>query len=293
MNIATHKWTIILIFINLFCSCAVINITNTSENPTDASIHCIGFLERHEYYCSVPGPSKRYMYVYLPYSYYSSDTEYPVTYLLHGANGNETSWIIKGDIIAIIDSLTLNNLTNECIYVFPNMNHYYNDYDYGDSREKGSVDSFLGLNGSVEYAFINDVVNYIDNNFRTIPSKKYRAIAGLSLGGLQTLYITANNHDFFEHVGLFSPLIYPPLSFGPYTSVYRNLEDKLHIQFHTQPSTYWIMVGKDDAYFNSSFFYNKLLDDNGHPHTFYISEGGHTWDNWRAYCSMFLTSLWR
>lgn len=264
-----------------------------SETPPTTSINYMGFLEHHEYSCSVQGPSKRYMYVYLPPSYYTSDTDYPVTYLLHGANGNETSWIIKGDIITIIDSLTRNNLTHECIYVFPNMNHYYNDYDYGDSREKGSVDSFLGLNGSVEHAFINDVVSHIDNNFRTIPLKRCRAIAGLSLGGLQALYITANNHDYFDYIGLFSPLIYPPLRFGPYTSIYRNLEHKLDIQFNLPPSTYWIMVGKDDAYFNSSFFYDRLLSDNGFPHIFYISEGGHTWENWKAYCSMFLEVLWK
>lgn len=288
------------ICIGLFALCELISLHSCSvidKRSTHTALYCslnnqAGILERHKYPCSVKGPLTRVMYVYLPSSYYENNKCFPTIYLLHGANGNETSWILKGKIIEIIDSLTVANCIRECIYIFPNMNHYFNDYDYGDSREKGSIDSFLGLNGSVEYAFIDDVVNYVDNHFRTIPSKKYRAIAGLSLGGLQTLYITANNHDFFEHVGLFSPLIYPPLSFGPYTSVYRNLEDKLHIQFHTPPSTYWIMVGKDDAYFNSSFFYNKLLDDNGHPHTFYISEGGHTWDNWRAYCSMFLTSLW-
>ena len=199
-----------------------------------------GYLEKHEYLCSVNGPTKRYMYVYLPDSYYNSDKRYPVIYLLHGANGNETSWIIKGKITRIIDSLLVNNEIPECISVFPNMNHYFNDYDYGQSREIGSIDSFLGLDGSVEYGFINDVVGYVDSHFRTIAEKKYRALAGLSLGGLQTIYISSNNWDDFEYIGLFSPLIYPPFKIGKYMHVYNKLEKNLNMQFENPPSAYWI-----------------------------------------------------
>lgn len=275
------------------CSCSVLNTTISHSVFTELNHDMVGSLECHKYSCSVNGPTKRYMYVYLPDSYYNSGKKYPVIYLLHGANGNETSWIIKGKITRIIDSLLVNSGIPECIYVFPNMNHYFNDYDYGQSREKGSIDSFLGLDGSVEYGFINDVVGYVDSHFRTIAEKKYRALAGLSLGGLQTIYISSNNWEDFEYIGLFSPLIYPPFKIGKYIHVYNDLEKKLKLQFKNPPSAYWIMVGKDDPYFNSSYFYSKLLQQNDHPHILYISKGGHTWDNWRQYCIMFIKELWR
>lgn len=252
-----------------------------------------GTLEKLIHQCTVPGPAKRYMYVYLPESYYTSDRAYPTVYLLHGANGNETSWIRKGRILESIDSLSAKGEIDECIYVFPNTNHYYNDYDYGNSREKKSIDAFLGLNGNVEYAFITDVVTYIDRNFRTIPQKEHRAICGLSLGGLQTLYISANFHDMFEYVGLFSPLIYPPFKIGGYNSFYRGLESKLDRQFTSEPAVYTIMAGKEDIYYNSAYFYSRYLDDLGHPHSFQTTPGGHDWTNWKRYSVIFLKKLWR
>lgn len=267
-----------------------------SSDLHDISIHQHngrGTLKRYRYSCSVKGPAKRYMYIYVPESYYDSNKSYPTLYLLHGANGNETSWIIKGGIIECIDSLTSADIIEECIYIFPNMNHYHNDHDYGQSREKKSIDAFFGLDGSVEHAFIRDVVDYVDTHFRTIPDKTHRAIAGLSLGGLQTIYISSNHYNYFEYIGLFSPLVYPPLDRGSYSYIYKQLDKKLSNQFDIPPSLYWIMVGEDDPYFFSAYFYSKLLRENKHSHSLYISEGGHSWDNWRQYCIMFIKELWR
>lgn len=252
-----------------------------------------GTLEKLIHQCSVPGPTQRSMYVYLPATYYTSDRSYPVLYMLHGANGNETSWIRKGRILESIDSLVAIGEIDECIYVFPNTNHYYNDYDYADSREKKSIDAFFGLNGNVEYAFADDVVAYIDRFFRTLPDKSHRAIGGLSLGGLQALYISANYDDMFGYIGLFSPIIYPPFRIGAHNSFYRNLESKLDRQFDDRPSVYQIMAGKDDIYYNSAYFYSQLLEDLGYIHSFHSTSGGHSWTNWKRYSVSFLKELWR
>lgn len=252
-----------------------------------------GFLETATYRCSVPGPGIRQMFIYLPESYYDSYQTYPVVYLLHGANGNETSWIIKGRILENIDSLRRNSGIPECIYVFPNMNHYRNDADLGMSREKKSIEAFLGLNGSIEYAFVNDVVKQIDSLYRTVPHKDCRAIAGLSLGGLQAMYISANNPDSFGYVGLFSPLIHHPMKLGSYTFFYRKLEKKLKEQFNARPSVYWIMSGKHDFVYNSAFRFSRYLYTRKHLHHFHVSDGGHTWNNWQDYSIMFIKDLWR
>ena len=143
-----------------------------------------GILEKHRYECCSGGSSHKEMYIYLPEEYYESTDCYPVVYLLHGANGNELSWIKKGKILSVIDSLTEHGDICECIYVFPDMNRYCNDYDYIVSEYKETAEAFFNLNGSAEYSFINDAMMYVDEKFRTLASKEYRAIAGLSLGGL-------------------------------------------------------------------------------------------------------------
>lgn len=252
-----------------------------------------GILETHVYSTTVKGPESKKLEIYLPADYYADTKEYPVVYLLHGANGNESSWIKQGNILNDIDSLVLGGIIDEYIYVFPNTNRYYNDYDSIGSRTTDSVESYLNLNGSAEYSFIHDVVTYVERTFRTIEQKEFRAIAGLSLGALQSIYISANAAELFGYIGLFSPVIYPPMNFGKHTYFYRNLEDKLINQFSStsSPTLYLIIIGKDDAFYKSAYQYSKILSKLKCEHVFETTTGGHTWYNWTRYCTEFLHSL--
>ena len=251
-----------------------------------------GILQTHIYHTSVNGNFSKKVRVYLPANYHTENKSYPVVYLLHGANGNEKSWIENGDILKNIDSLVSYGIIKECIYVFPNTNRYYHKYDYLLSHPIGSIKAYLDLNGSAEYSFIEDLITYIDTTFRTIPLKHYRAIAGLSLGGLQSLYISANSVDTFGHVGLFSPLIYPPFTLGTYSYIYRNLERKLKSQFADSTLKYVIMVGEADPYYKSAYTFSELLKRNNYNFRFISTTGGHSWDNWESYSIIFLKSLW-
>lgn len=258
-----------------------------------SQIKPLGTIEAHRYIYGETGAPYKNLYVYLPEDYYTSDKHYPVVYLLHGANGNERSWVDKGSILGQIDSLTQSKVLKESIYVFPNMNRYYRYYDSFTSRPKGSIESFLDLNGSSEFSFIEDIMTFVDRTFRTIPCMKHRAIAGLSLGGLQSLYITANTTDSFGYIGLFSPIIYPPLTFGEHSHIYRNLEQKLNSQSDAEPMLYLIMIGEDDPYFEAAYIYSQLLENLQFKHIFIKTPGGHTWENWCEYCTIFLKSLWK
>lgn len=260
---------------------------NTEDIPTHR-----GTLQIHHYKCSVHGPKFKRMYVYLPETYYDNSQHYPVVYFLHGANGNEESWIVNGQILNHIDSLTYCQEICKCIYVFPNTNRYYHDFDYIGSRPKRSIEAYFDLNGSAEHSFINDIMNYVDENFRTIPFMQYRAIAGLSIGGLQALYITANTTNSFGYIGLFSPIIYPPINIGSYSYIYRSLEQKLYKQFSTSPSLYLIMIGEDDPFYKSAYVYREMLTKQKYNFIFITTDGGHTWDNWGNYSIQFLKSLW-
>ena len=90
----------------LMCSCASVKRLFTIDNSyfepgqADSLYHPHGILEEHTYRCSPPsGTSQRKMFVYLPRGYYESEKRYPVQYLIHGARGNETSWIKDGNMI--------------------------------------------------------------------------------------------------------------------------------------------------------------------------------------------------
>lgn len=253
-----------------------------------------GILETRIYQTTVKGPKFKMAKVYLPADYYSQSQRYPVVYLLHGANGNENSWISRGNILKDIDSLVMCGAIGDYIYVFPNSNRYYNDYDFIDSHTIDCIESYLNLNGSAEHSFIYDLVTYIERRFRTIPTKEYRAIAGLSLGGLQSLYITANAPDMFGCIGLFSPIIHPPLNFGKHSYIYRDLITKLQYQFSSTEnlSLYLIMIGEKDPFFRGAYTYSKLLDEMRCHHIFEKTDGGHSWENWSKYCNIFLKSLW-
>lgn len=242
-----------------------------------------GFLEKHINRLHTPGYLNIQMYIYLPESYYESQERYPVVYMLHGAHGNEMSWIRKGRILQVIDSLRALNQIKECIYVFPNLNQYGNYYDYYTSQEMGIAESFMGLNGKAEDRFLDEVVKYIDGRFRTKAEKDSRGLIGLSIGGMQSLYISANNPELFGAVYLLSPIIRPPALKNIGNPVYADMRDKVSRQFKSPPATYRIMIGIDDIFFDKALRFSEFLKDKKFRYDFTATAGGHTWKNWRDY----------
>ena len=278
----------------LLCSCTVSRHAVVAEYPTiDANYRHQGILEEHLYPCTVDGPRERRMLVYLPAEYYDTTACYPVFYLLHGAQGNETSWINKGNLLYHIDSLTTHGLMEPSIVVVPNTNQYRSDRDYGKSRIKGALEAFFENDGMVEYAFVNDVVSEVDRTYRTIPEKSARAIGGLSIGALQSIHISANHPDMFDYIGLFSPMVHPVPRPSVHCTFYRQLKQKHKIQFATAPELFWVMIGKTDFFYPRMQAYHHYLERHHYKHQYLTTPGGHQWYNWEAYCSLFMQHLWR
>lgn len=280
-------------------SCVIQRLFSPEKRKSDitpAEIHQIipykGILEAPYYETSVEGPSKRRMMVYLPADYYNTDKTYPVVYLLHGARGNETSWIDQGMMTEVVDELWRKQLLEPCIIVLPNTNSYQTDEDGLTSRYKSVVQAMFDIDGSVEASFISDVVGYIDKHYRTIPDKSHRAIAGLSIGSLQTAFITADQPDCFDYIGLFSPILKAPLADGPY-SVFYDRHSRSHlraVQFSPahSPKVYVMMIGRFDVYFNHAEQTHMDMVRRGYQHDFITSGGGHGWSNWTHYLEYFL-----
>ena len=246
------------------------------------------------YDCSVPGPTNRRMIVYLPEGYDDSpDTSYPVLYLLHGARGYETSWIIKGRAQQICDSLFSAGLATPCILVMPNVNQYNNDSDYDGSRRKEAFESIWEVDGIVESAFMDDVVATADSMFRTIPAKGSRALAGLSIGATQSAVISAKENQEFGYVGVLSPYFRVRGRGGPYREdTYGDFFENMEDQFSSDSDlNYRIYIGDSDFLRHSVYRFHRRLDAKGFKHDYIVLDGGHSWVVWRAALTDFLQNI--
>ena len=199
---------------------------------------------------------------------------------------------------------------------------------YMNAEPKAS--NLSSMTGRIEAAFPVEVMAYVEQHYRTINDKQHRAIAGLSLGGLHTLFITANNPQAFDYVGLFSPQTTNSLNgkkisgiksitkgikslagqipvvggkwenkldkkFEKYDDIvtYDSIDQKLAAQFAEAPRLYYIAVGKEDYVKKLVDMHREKLDAAGYPYKYNESDGGHTWDNWRRYLLDFLPQLFR
>ena len=236
--------------------------------------------------------AKRRMMIYLPPSYEQGRQRYPVFYLLHGTGGDETVWLEQGHAAQVLDNLIATGKAEPMIVVMPN-GHTDTPAAPGMGPNNNEQPSFAHkqwMEGTFEQSF-NDIVNWVDNNYRTRAAKRYRAIAGLSMGGYHTLYISANQPDDFAYVGLFSAAI-SRMDQGK-SKIYDDLEAKLVTQFKQRPRLYWIGIGKDDFLYKDNAEFRKMLDKNRLRYTYHESGAGHEWANWRDYLIIFTQQLFK
>ena len=235
---------------------------------------------------------ERRMTVYTPAGYETSGKRYPVLYLLHGMGGDEEAWISLGRTAQILDNLIAQGKAKPMIVAMPNGNASQEAAPGESSR--GMVPPTMQLpktmEGSYEQAF-PEIVKFIDKNYRTIKSKSGRAIAGLSMGGFHSLHISKQYPDMFNYIGLFSAAIMPNKEVS--SPIYENMEGKLKVQFDKNPALYWIAIGKTDFLYKANEEYRKLLDEKGYKYTYYESDEGHIWKNWRIYLTEFVPMLFR
>ncbi len=250
-----------------------------------------GTVSRQWYDSPALGTSRR-MTVYTPASYESTNESYPVFYLLHGMGGDEEAWLALGRAAQIMDNLIAQGKAKPMIVVMTNGNV---------SQEAAPGEASCGLvtpaaerdramDGTFEMSF-PDVVNFVDSHYRTVADKQHRAVAGLSMGGFHSLHISKYYPDMFDYVGLFSAAILPRDETK--SPIYENTEEQLRVQFEKKPALYWIGIGNTDFLYQTNVEFRKLLDKNSYPYTYFESDGGHIWRNWRIYLSEFAPLLFK
>ena len=234
----------------------------------------------------------RRLSVYTPAGYETSNKRYPVFYLLHGMGGDEEAWLTQGRTAQILDNLIAQGKAEPMIVVMTNGN--VSQEAAPGETSAGFVPPSMNLpktmEGSFESSFM-EVVKFIDANYRTIAKKQGRAIAGLSMGGFHSKFISLNNPDTFDYVGLFSAAL--GVTDPSISPIYMNEDAKLKTQFSKKPALYWIGIGKTDFLIQANNAYRQKLDGLGYKYQYMETDGGHIWRNWRIYLTEFTPLLFK
>ena len=226
----------------------------------------------------------RRLTVYTPPGYDGNvQGRYPVLYLLHGANSDETVWTRDGHANLILDNLLAEGKAKPFLVVMP----------FGYGVPPGTPAPASGGGPSDNTALfsrdlIEDVIPLIQSRYRVYTDRDHRAIAGLSMGGGESLGIGLNHLELFSYVAGFSAALRPAefqKTFAGLAASPQDANGKLHLL--------WIGCGNQDSLFPAAKSFSEFLTEQKIKHTFRESSGAHTWMNWRRYLNEFAPLLFR
>lgn len=182
-----------------------------------------GQLRETQYY-SKTSKSVRRVYIYTPPGYEKGDTKYPVLYLQHGMGENETGWGNQGHANLIMDNLIAEGKIVPFIIVMENSSIDLSKFPRGPRPGSGAGGPPAGINfaGQFERILLDDLIPFVESNFRVIGDQAHRAMAGLSMGGMQTHSIVVANPDKFSYVGMFSSGTFSPTEIKDINSFKKN-----------------------------------------------------------------------
>ena len=231
------------------------------DKPREAIPH--GIIETVEY-DSKSVKSKRKLLIYTPPGY-SKDKRYPVLYLLHGIGGTEREWADNGAPGAILDNLYADKKLTPMIVVMPNGRAQVND------RAEGNVFATAPAFGEFDKDLIGSVIPFVDGRYPTVADRDHRALAGLSMGGGQSLDFGLANTDTFGWVGGFSsaPNTFPP------AKLVADVDKAKSLKF------LWVSCGDKDGLIGISQGVHKYLKEKGVPHVWHVDSGAHSWPVWK------------
>lgn len=231
----------------------------------------------------------RRLHIYTPPGYEASQQRYPVLYLLHGANESDDSWSTVGRAGFILDNLIADGRSVPMIVVMPNGHVDQTPPSLGGGVPGGPPPIRREL---VDFPneFAADIMPYIESHYRTIPDRAHRAIAGLSMGGSQTLNIAFASLEKFSAIGVFSSGILGGKAADWEKGHLAALDDP---KLKKELKTIWFSTGSADFLLPNSKATVEMLNRHGFSATFRESAGAHTWANWRNYLHEFAPGLFR
>lgn len=227
--------------------------------------------------------------IYLPPGYETSNRSYPVLYLLHGAGDDQTGWVQFGEVRRIMDQAIINGKATAMIIVMPDANTGIRGY-------------FNSIKGDFKYEdfFFRELIPFIEKTYRGRSDKRFRAIAGLSMGGGATIVYALHHPEMFAAAcplsagnGLqnidttkrmmkrMNPNIADSI-IDTYARQNNGIELVHNLSANQTKAVRWyIDCGDDDPRSESNFYLHLAMNRKGIQHEFRIRDGGHTWTYWR------------
>jgi enterochelin esterase-like enzyme len=229
-----------------------------------------GDIRMLRYYSSVTNSWRR-LYVYTPVNYDRNTNEkYPALYILHGGGEDERGWSTQGKTDLILDNLIAEKKAKPMLVVMM-------DGNLGGGGISGFGEQQLRM---FENELKLSVIPFIEKNFRVSSDSDSRALAGLSMGGLQTLYAGIRNSEMFSYLGVFSSGWWsnqPNLSTPQYDFMKSNAP-----KINSNLKSFWIaMGGKEDIAHKNCEIMIRKFDEMGIKYSYSEHPGGHTWPVWR------------
>jgi enterochelin esterase family protein len=250
----------------------------------------------------------RRMHVYTPPGYEAGKGRYPVFYLLHGAGDCDEAWSSVGRAGFILDNLIAAGKAKPMVIVMP-AGHTRQNFRMGAPAAPPAAGQAPPPD---EFAqdFLTDIMPYIEKNFRVRTDRNSRAIAGLSMGGGQTLNIALPNLEKFAYVGVYSsgllsafmrntqpgaprpaPDVIPAISPAGEAWVKQHQAKLDDANLKKGLKLLWLATGKDDFLLGSTKATVELLKKHNFNPIYKETDGGHTWIKWRDYLTEFAPQL--
>jgi len=261
-----------------------------------------GSVSAVNYYSTALGAWRR-LHVYTPPGYETSNEKYPVFYLLHGAGDNDDSWTSVGRANFILDNLIAAKKAKPMVIV---MTAGHTPATPG-ARGGGG---FLAPEDAFAKEFLTDVMPLAEKRYRIFTDRSHTAIAGLSMGGSQTLNIAIPNLQRFAYIGVYSSGLIgetggqggrgaaPPAAAAVQAPANpswesRNLSMLDNAALKKGLKLVWFSTGKDDGLISTTKATVDVLKKHGFTVAFEESPGAHTWINWRNYLNTFAPQLFQ
>ena len=217
--------------------------------------------------------------VYTPPGF-SNKKKYPVFYLLHGIGGDEKEWLKNAQPHVIFDNLYAEGKIEPMIVVMPNGRAMKDDRAIGNPFDSMRIKAF----GTFEKDLLTDLIPFVEKTYRVYRDPENRALAGLSMGGGQSLNFGLGNLDTFAWVGGFSS--------APNTKLPEELVPKPD-EATKKLKLLWISCGDKDRLISFSERTHAYLKSNGVPHVFYIEPGAHDFKVWKNDLYLFSQLLFK
>lgn len=278
------KQSLVQLLVVLFL---LINLSGQSQSPVSPAAPGFdvlrtdiphGKIDTISYNSTTVGTTRQAL-IYTPPGY-SKDKKYPVLYLLHGIGGDKMEWLNGGHPEVILDNLYAEKKVEPMIVIMPNGRAMKDDRSTGNIMAPDKVQAFA----TFEKDLLIDLIPFVEKNFPVIADREHRAIAGLSMGGGQSLNFGLGNLDKFAWVGGFSSA---PNTKSPEQLIPDPAKAKEQLKL------LWISCGDKDGLITFSKRTHEYCAANNIPHIYYIEHGYHDFKVWKNGLFMFSQLLFK